>query len=75
MHLDLPTDDKCSAAQIALGNHEAMMIEQRQKGVNIIDDTVLRNIGKDISYATTETTKLVGFIVQEGLTQHLPISA
>lgn len=52
-----------------------MMIEQRQKGVNIIDDTVLRNIGKDISYATTETTKLVGFIVQEGLTQHLPISA
>lgn len=75
MHLGLPTDDKCSAAQIALGNHEAMMIEQRQKGVNIIDDTVLRNIGKDISYATTETTKLVGFIVQEGLTQHLPISA
>ncbi|KAF5987326.1 cutinase transcription factor 1 beta [Fusarium coicis] len=63
------------AAQIALGNHEAMMIEQRQKGVNIIDDTVLRNIGKEISYATTETTKLVGLIVQEGLTQHLPISA
>ncbi|KAG9501813.1 hypothetical protein J7337_007506 [Fusarium musae] len=46
------------AAQIALGNHEAMMIEQRQKGVNIIDDTVLRNIGKDISYATTETTNI-----------------
>ncbi|SCO91709.1 uncharacterized protein FRV6_15837 [Fusarium oxysporum] len=63
------------AAQIALGNHEAMMIEQRQKGINIVDDTVLRNIGKDISYATTETTKLVGFIVQKGLTQHLPISA
>ncbi|KAF4344582.1 cutinase transcription factor 1 beta [Fusarium beomiforme] len=63
------------AAQIALGNHEAMMIEQRQKGVSVIDDAVLRNIGKDISYATTETTKLVGFIVQEGLTQHLPISA
>ncbi|RYC82392.1 hypothetical protein BFJ63_vAg14698 [Fusarium oxysporum f. sp. narcissi] len=63
------------AAQIALGNHEAMMIEQRQKGINIVDDAVLRNIGKDISYATTETTKLVGFIVQEGLTQHLPISA
>ncbi|KAK2667661.1 hypothetical protein RAB80_016852 [Fusarium oxysporum f. sp. vasinfectum] len=64
-----------TAAQIALGNHEAMMIEQRQKGINIVDDTVLRNIGKDISYATTETTKLVGFIVQKGLTQHLPISA
>ncbi|RKL16062.1 hypothetical protein BFJ68_g5313 [Fusarium oxysporum] len=47
------------AAQIALGNHEAMMIEQRQKGINIVDDTVLRNIGKDISYATTETTKLL----------------
>lgn len=75
MHLALPTNDNCSAAQIALGNHEAMMIEQRQKGINIVDDTVLRNIGKDISYATTETTKLVGFIVQKGLTQHLPISA
>ncbi|KAF4456153.1 hypothetical protein F53441_1637 [Fusarium austroafricanum] len=63
------------AAQIALGNHEAMMIEQRQKGVTVIDDAVLRTIGKDISHATAETTKLVGFIVQEGLTQHLPISA
>jgi hypothetical protein len=65
----------CSAAQIALGNHEAMMIEQRQKGLSVIDDAVLRNIGKDISRATTETTKLVRFIVREGLTQHLPISA
>ncbi|QPC80320.1 hypothetical protein HYE68_011072 [Fusarium pseudograminearum] len=63
------------AAQIALGNHEAMMIEQRQKGVSILDDSVLRGIGKGISSATTETTKLVRFIVQEGLTQHLPISA
>ncbi|KAG8668177.1 hypothetical protein FPOAC2_10063 [Fusarium poae] len=63
------------AAQIALGNHEAMMIEQRQKGVSILDDSVLRGIGKSINSATTETTKLVRFIVQEGLTQHLPISA
>lgn len=63
------------AAQIALGNHEAMMIEQRQKGVSILDDSVLRGIGKGINSATTETTKLVRFIVQEGLTQHLPISA
>jgi hypothetical protein len=65
----------CSAAQIALGNHEAMIIEQRQKGLSVIDDAVLRKIGKDISRATTETTKLVGLIVQEGMTQHLPISA
>jgi hypothetical protein len=65
----------CSAAQIALGNHEAMMIEQRHKGVSVIDDAVLRNIGKDISRATTETTMLVQLIVQEGMTQHLPISA
>lgn len=64
-----------SAAQIALGNHEAMMIEQRQKGMSVIDDAVLQNIGKDISRATTETTKLVRLIVQEGMTQHLPISA
>jgi hypothetical protein len=64
-----------SAAQIALGNHEAMMIEQRKKGMSVIDDAVLRNISKDISRATTETTKLVRLIVQEGMTQHLPISA
>jgi hypothetical protein len=51
------------------------MIEQRQKGVSILDDSVLRGIGKSINSATTETTKLVRFIVQEGLTQHLPISA
>lgn len=51
------------------------MIEQRQKGVSILDDSVLRGIGKGINSATTETTKLVRFIVQEGLTQHLPISA
>ncbi|RGP78388.1 cutinase transcription factor 1 beta [Fusarium longipes] len=63
------------AAQIALGNHEAMMIEQRQKGISILEDSVLREIGKSINNATTETTKLVRFIVQEGLTQHLPISA
>ncbi|RGP62596.1 cutinase transcription factor 1 beta [Fusarium sporotrichioides] len=63
------------AAQIALGNHEAMMIEQRQKGISILDDSVLRGIGKSINSATTETTKLVTFIVQEELTQHLPISA
>ncbi|KIL94138.1 hypothetical protein FAVG1_02700 [Fusarium avenaceum] len=63
------------AAQIALGNHEAMMIEQREKGLSVIDDAILRTIGKDISRATTKTTKLVRFIVQEGLTQHLPISA
>lgn len=65
----------CSAAQIALGNHEAMMIEQREKGLSVIDDAILRTISKDISRATTKTTKLVRFIVQEGLTQHLPISA
>ncbi|KAJ4138597.1 hypothetical protein NW768_002447 [Fusarium equiseti] len=63
------------AAQIALGNHEAMMIEQRQKGISILDDAVLKGIGKNINYATTETTKLVRYIVQEGMTQHLPISA
>ncbi|KAF4967481.1 hypothetical protein FSARC_4976 [Fusarium sarcochroum] len=64
-----------SAAQIALGNHEAMMIEQRQKGIKVIDDSILRGIGRDISHATAETTKLVRFIVQGDLTQHLPISA
>jgi len=64
-----------SAAQIALGNHEAMMIEQRQKGISVLDDAVLKGTGKNINYATAETTKLVRYIVQEGMTQHLPISA
>ena len=52
-----------------------MMIEQRQKGISILDDAVLKGIGKNINYATAETTKLVRYIVQEGMTQHLPISA
>ncbi|KAJ4253302.1 hypothetical protein NW762_010457 [Fusarium torreyae] len=64
-----------SAAQIALGNHEAMMIEQRQKGIKIIDDSILKGIGRDINHATAETTRLVRLIVQGDLTQHLPISA
>ncbi|KAM0229973.1 hypothetical protein ACHAP5_011490 [Fusarium lateritium] len=63
------------AAEIALRNHESAMIEQRQKGMGVLDDAVLRNIGKGISRATKETTKLVRLIVEEGLTQHLPISA
>ncbi|KAF4998657.1 hypothetical protein FGRMN_2983 [Fusarium graminum] len=63
------------AAQIALGNHEAMLLEQRQKGIRVLEDFVLRGVGKEISYATTETTKLIGLIVREGLTQHLSISA
>ncbi|KAF5667234.1 cutinase transcription factor 1 beta [Fusarium heterosporum] len=63
------------AAQIALGNHEAMLLEQRQKGIKVLEDFVLQGVGKEISYATTETTKLIGLIVREGLTQHLSISA
>lgn len=51
------------------------MIEQRQMRVSILDDAILRGIGKTINDATAETTKLVRFIVQEGLTQHLTISA
>ncbi|KAM0208257.1 hypothetical protein ACHAQD_011677 [Fusarium lateritium] len=62
------------AAEIALGNHESTMIEQRQRGMSLLDEAVLRNIGKEISRATKETTKLVRLIVEEGLTQHLPIS-
>lgn len=63
-----------SAAQIALGNHEALIIERMQKGVTVLDDSALRSIGEELSHATNETTRLVRLIVKQGLTQHLPIS-
>ncbi|KAF4988282.1 hypothetical protein FDECE_15113 [Fusarium decemcellulare] len=62
------------AAQIALGNHEAMILERMQKGVTVLDDSALKSIGEELSRATTETTRLVRLIVRQGLTQHLPIS-
>ncbi|KAI8713374.1 Fungal-trans domain-containing protein [Fusarium sp. LHS14.1] len=62
------------AAQIALGNHEALIIERMQKGVTLLDDSALRSIGEELTHATTETTRLVRLIVKQGLTQHLPIS-
>ncbi|RMJ18210.1 hypothetical protein BHE90_007229 [Fusarium euwallaceae] len=62
------------AAQIALGNHEALIIERMQKGVTVLDDSALRSIGEELSHATNETSRLVRLIVKQGLTQHLPIS-
>ncbi|KAM5356478.1 hypothetical protein ACJ41O_003124 [Fusarium nematophilum] len=62
------------AAQIALGNHETVVIERLQKGVTVLDDSRLRSIGEELSHATAETTRLVRHIVRQGLTQHLPIS-
>ncbi|KAF4983414.1 hypothetical protein FZEAL_1143 [Fusarium zealandicum] len=63
------------AAQIALCNHEAMVIEQLQKGVTVLDEAALKCIGEELNLATTQTTRLVTHIVRQGLTQHLPISA
>lgn len=63
-----------SAAQIALGHHEALIIERLQKGVTVFDESRLKSIGQELSNATKKTTGLVRHIVQKGLTQHLPIS-